>query len=102
MNNNIILLPVTTKPHSVTHTKIPKTVRKLAAALMVKLNISQTDMSLVYLIGAGTEHTNQSALETWIMKKYDENTLSNMHSAPDQIYKDFVGYLDNKMNDHEW
>jgi len=100
MSNNVISFPVSKQVQPTFVPKVPSIVRKLACALMLKLRID-TGMSLVCLLNDHNEHSNQNALETWLMEQFGVNTIEAMHSPLEQLTCVLVTHLNNQLNDLE-
>lgn len=96
MNNKIILFPSLKQHHSVKTNKVPATVRALALALRVKLNIS-ADSSLVYILGYAEAKSNQSAIEKWLLDSFSEAKIKTMHSPLEDISNSLEIYLNDKL-----
>jgi hypothetical protein len=96
MNNKIILFPSAKQPSSIKKQRVPVTVRTLALALRVNLNIS-SDASLVYILSNGKEKNNQKAIETWLSDNYSENEIKAMSSPLKEISNSLERYITNKL-----
>jgi len=96
MNNKIILFPSLKQHPAVKVNKVPATVRALALALRVKLNIT-TDASLVYILGYAEAKTNQTAIENWLLDNFSESEIKNMHSPLEDISNSLESYLNDKL-----
>ena len=96
MSNKIILFPTAKQQTAVKVNKVPATVRALAIALRVKLNIT-TDSSLVYILGDGEAYSNQNAIEIWLKDNYDEYEIKLMSSPIEQLANDLKVVLNNKL-----
>ena len=96
MSNKIILFPSLKQHPAVKTNKIPTTVRALALALRVKLNITP-DASLVYILGYDDAKSNQSAIEKWLLDNFGESEIKAMNSPLEDISNSLVSYLNNKL-----
>lgn len=96
MSNKIIFFPTVKQQSSVKKHKVPATVRALALALRVNLNIT-ADASLTYIIGNGKAKTNQAAIENWLLDNYSEGEIKAMPSPLEQITHSLERYLNNKL-----
>lgn len=100
MSNNVIKFPVAVHPQTITVPKIPSQVRSLACALRINLRINSSS-SLIYLLGTGTEQSNQSAIETWLLTEYGLDKIISMKDPLDQLTKDLKTHLNNQIIDKE-
>ncbi len=100
MNNKIILFPALKQHPAVKINKVPVTVRALALALRVKLNITP-DASLVYILGNGEASSNQNAIEIWLKDNYSEYEVKAMPSPLEQLANDLKTELNNKLMEME-
>ena len=96
MSDKIIFFPVVKQKSVVKSFKVSATVRALAVALRVNLNIT-ADASLVYIIGNGEAKTNQDAIECWLMDNYSEEDIKSIPSPLDEITNTLKRYLNNKL-----
>ena len=96
MNNKIILFPSLKQHPAVKVNKVPATVRALALALRVKLNISP-DASLVYILGYAEAKSNQSAIEKWLLDNFGESDIKTLHSPLEDISNSLEIYLNDKL-----
>jgi len=95
MNNKIILFPSLKQHPAVKINKVPSTVRALALALRLKLNIA-ADASLVYILGYADAKSNQSAIEKWLLDNYGESKIKTMHSPLEGILVALERHLNDK------
>lgn len=100
MNNKIISFPSLKQHPSVKVNKVPATVRALALALRVKLNITP-DSSLVYILGNGDAYSNQNAIEIWLKDNYSEYEVKAMSFPLQQLANDLKTMLNNKLMEME-
>jgi len=96
MSDKIIIFPTVKQQVSVKKHKVPATVRALALALRVNLNIT-ADASLTCIIGNGDAKTNQAAIEKWLLDNYSEGEIKNMPSPLEEIANSLERYLNNKL-----
>lgn len=96
MNNKIILFPSLKQHSAVRVNKVPSTIRALALALRLKLNIA-ADASLVYLLGYAKAKTNQSAIEKWLLDNFSESEIKIMRSPLEDISNSLENYLNDKL-----
>jgi len=99
MRNNVISLPVINQLPHITH-KMPSIVRNLANVLMLRLQISPS-RSLVCIIGSGHEHSNQEAVETWLMTQFGIDGIEALSAPRDQLADALRAHLNNKLNNLE-
>lgn len=100
MSDNIILFPgAKNEPPQLT-SRVPSQIRHLACGLMMKLQIN-SNASLVYFLGNGDELSNQSAIETWLMKQFGEDVIRSMRSPLDPLSKALANHLNNCLEDKE-
>lgn len=100
MSNKIIVFPKEKKQPSIKVSKIPATIRTLALALKVKLNIS-SDSSLVYVMGKGEASSNQNAIEIWLLENYEEYSLKSMITPLEYLANELTHFLNEKISSME-
>jgi len=100
MKTNIIPFPII---ETSTHTLIPKVsafLSNLAHGLMFRLYINP-DMSLVSVLGNGSEHSNHEALIIWLTSQYCTDAIEAMHDPLEQIATDLHKYLIDQLTEME-
>ena len=100
MKNNVISFPVIKQENAVRPLRVPSLIRNLANVLMIKLHITP-GMSLVYILGKGNEHSNQEALETWLMKQFSISEINSMSAPLEQLTDALRTHLNMKFNNLE-
>ena len=100
MNHNIIPFPVIETTTHIAITKVPALLSKLAYGLMFKLFI-KPDMSLVSVLGNGSEHSNHEALITWLTSQYCIDEIETMHQPLEHISSDLNNYLNDQLTNME-
>lgn len=99
MKNNVISFPVIQQAPPITN-RVPSIVCNLAGVLMLRLQISPS-RSLVCIIGSGREHSNQEAVETWLMTQFGIDAIEAMNAPRDQLADALRTHLNNKLNNLE-
>ena len=100
MNDNVILFPGVKPEQNYLVPRVPSQIRHLACGLMIKLKIN-SDTSLVCYLGKGNELSNQSAIETWLMDRFGEDTIRSMQSPLEPLTKALINHLNNCVEDKE-
>lgn len=94
MSSTIIPFPTQRRARTRQVEKVPAYARKLAASLMWRLNIGD-GMELIYLLGDDTEYSNQRAIEGWITRQFDRETVAAMAEPVAEIGNALTLFLNN-------
>ena len=79
---------------------IPSFVKKLASSLMICLEIKE-GVELVNIIGNGDEHSNQKAIETWLMNQYTEESFLTMETPLSTLARALALYISDNYYDNQ-
>jgi len=97
MSNNVIAFPGIKRLQPEVIDKVQPLIRNLACGLMLTLRINP-GASLVCLLGNGNEHSNQSAIETWLITEVGLDKIISMQSPLNELTKILFTHLNNKLN----